>query len=72
VTDDSAQPVLRVVHGGELSAEELVALTVAVVARGAATEEVRDAPTSRWADRRGRLRQPLHPGPGRWVASARH
>jgi hypothetical protein len=65
--DAAAQPpFLRVVHGGEPTAEELTALVVALSARGPA-----DAPPARslWADRSAALRRPLRAGPGAWRAS---
>ncbi|RZQ62760.1 acyl-CoA carboxylase subunit epsilon [Amycolatopsis suaedae] len=68
------QPLLRVVRGNPDDVE-LAALT-AVVAAAAAGEAsaangpARPRPTSRWADRAANLRQPPHPGPGAWRASA--
>jgi hypothetical protein len=80
VSDESSdatpeRPALRVVHGGEPTAEELAALTVVLAARAGAAGHGgtprRAAPRSRWADRR-RLRRPtLEPGPGGWLGSAR-
>jgi hypothetical protein len=72
--DESAEPTvpfLRVIRGGEPTAEETAALVTAlsvVAGRGGSVEE---APQSQWASRRAGLRRPLHPGPGAWVASAR-
>jgi hypothetical protein len=73
VTSAEGQPpLLRVVHGGEPTAEELAALVAAVTAATA----VGDAPPrsgrpGRWADRGSLLRQPLVAGRGAWVRSAR-
>ena len=70
-TGVEARPFLRVVRGGEPTAEETAALVTAlslVAARGRSGDE---RPPSQWASRQAALRQPLHPGPGSWVASAR-
>ena len=67
-----SEPVLRVVKG-DPSPEELAALVAVVSARAAAaaaapTEEPQRA--SDWASYWRNVRRPLHPGPGRWRASA--
>jgi hypothetical protein len=72
MTQDSAPgqpPTLVVVHGGAPEADELAALVVALNTVAAPTG--RAGSTSLWHDRRARLRRPLRPGPGQWVASAR-
>jgi hypothetical protein len=53
-TEPATAPLLRVVHGGDPTAEELAAL-VAVVATSA-TADPSPPPRSRWADRRAMLR----------------
>ena len=63
-------PLLRVIRGGEPTAEELAAL-VAAITTATATAESEPPRRSRWNDRAGHLRRPLHPGPGAWVAAAR-
>jgi hypothetical protein len=76
VTDDDAStpeqavPLLRVVHGGEPTPEEVAALVAAVQLRRAAQATAAEIPVSRWASRRALLRRPLAPGPGAWAASA--
>lgn len=68
--DDQPPPTLRVVHGGDLTPDELAALVVALNTAGRTARE----PTIRrsgWADRRALVRRPLEHGPGRWAASAR-
>ena len=73
-TDDGAAqqpPLLRVVHGGEPSPEEVAALVAAIQLRRAATAPPAEIRASRWASRRALLRSPLASGPGAWVASAR-
>ena len=65
-------PLLRVVHGGEPTAEEVAALVAAVQLRQAAAAATEATPLpSRWASHRDLLRTPLAPGPGAWVASTR-
>jgi hypothetical protein len=64
-------PLLRVVHGGEPTAEEVAALVAAVQLRQAASADPAAAPPSRWASRRDLLRRPLASGPGAWLAGAR-
>jgi hypothetical protein len=65
-------PVLEVV-AGDPSAEELAALTVALVAAlaapGPAGQSGRSSPG--WADRSSMMNAPLRPGPGAWRRSAR-
>ena len=65
-------PVLEVVAGVP-SAEELAALTVALVAAlaapGPAGQSGRSSPG--WADRSSMMNAPLRPGPGAWRRSAR-
>ena len=68
--DQSRAPLLRVVGGGQPTDEELAAL-VSAVATLAAAGDRQKTPPSRWNDRQGQLRRPLHPGPGAWVAAAR-
>ena len=68
--EPASPPLLRVVHGGEPSAEELAALVVALAAM-AADDPPPAASRTGWSDRRAMLRRPLDHGPGRWVASAR-
>lgn len=74
-TDDgeAVRPLLRVIRGGEPTAEETAALVtvLASLAARAGAGAAEPTPPSRWASRRSALRQPLHPGPGAWVASAR-
>jgi hypothetical protein len=64
-------PLLRVLRG-EPTDEELAALVVALLARGApATAPGAEAgPPSGWRDRTATLRAPLPAGPGAWRASA--
>jgi hypothetical protein len=74
VTDDSPEPqppLLRVIHGGEPTAEETAALVTAVAALAARTADEPQAAPSQWASRQAGLRRPLHPGPGAWVAGTR-
>lgn len=69
-SDDQPQrPLLRIVRGTP-DEHELAALTavVAGMAAGAAEPEPPQQ-HSRWADPHGRLRRPLHPGPGAWRGS---
>jgi Acyl-CoA carboxylase epsilon subunit len=66
-SDERVRPLLRVVRGNP-SPEELAALIAVVSARGAAVEEPPPPARSLWAA--PSLRQPLHPGPGAWRASA--
>ena len=70
-SEGSERPLLRVIAGGEPTAEEVAALVAAVASMTATTEQTRAANKSRWADRAAALRRPLHPGPGAWQASAR-
>jgi hypothetical protein len=64
-------PVLRVVKG-DPSPEELAALVAVIAARAAAVPA--PAPdtdrASDWATYWRHAKRPLHPGPGRWRASA--
>jgi len=61
--------LLRVVGGGEPTAEELAAIVVALTSR---TIGKQPAPVrSRWADRGAAVRRPLQHGRGAWKASAR-
>jgi hypothetical protein len=71
VSDDVARPTLRVIHGGEPTAEEIAALTagLAVVAARSRQAQTR-AVGSHWASHERALRKPLVPGPGAWRASA--
>jgi hypothetical protein len=62
---DAAAPILRVVKG-DPSPEELV-----VTARAAAPAPAPDTQrASDWATYWRHAKRPLHPGPGRWRASA--
>ncbi|MBV9293445.1 MAG: acyl-CoA carboxylase subunit epsilon [Frankiales bacterium] len=67
--------LLRVVRGGEPTAEEVAALVAAVTAVSAGSALSAGAGAARagrgWGSRAARLRVPLHPGPGAWVASGR-
>jgi hypothetical protein len=66
------RPALRVVGGGEPTAEELAALTVVLATRAGRSDAGGPPPArSRWADRRRLLRAALEPGPAGWLASAR-
>jgi hypothetical protein len=70
------RPVLRVVAGGEPTAEELAALVLAVTAASAARPgggtTARDGRRrGGWADRSAGLRRPLRAGADGWRASAR-
>jgi hypothetical protein len=70
MSEDTPRPVLRIVRG-EPSDAELAALLAVVAARSAAPAEPEAEVPSAWRDRAALLRQPLHPGPGAWRASAR-
>jgi hypothetical protein len=70
-SDGTDRPLLRIVAGGEPTAEEVAALVAAVASLTTDTEQTREANISRWADRAAALRRPPHPGPGAWRASAR-
>jgi len=65
-----AQPGLRIVAGGEPTAEELAALVVAVAAATRSAAGADPAPADRrrggWADRSAGLRRPLRAGAGAW------
>ena len=63
------RPVLRVVAGGEPTAEEMAALVLAVTAVTAAASRSGVDPSRRrggWADRSSGLRRPLRAGVGAW------
>jgi Acyl-CoA carboxylase epsilon subunit len=65
-----SEPVLRVVKG-DPSPEELAALVAVVSARAAAPPTAPDpGRASDWATYWRHAKRPLHPGPGRWRASA--
>ncbi|ONI78497.1 hypothetical protein BWI15_01085 [Kribbella sp. ALI-6-A] len=67
---DAAAPILRVVKG-DPSPEELAALVAVVSARAAAPAPAPDTQrASDWATYWRHAKRPLHPGPGRWRASA--
>ena len=67
----TGRPVLRVVRGNP-TPEELVALTVVLVARsGSAVGRQPARPRSGWVERAAQLRRPPSPGPGAWVRSGR-
>jgi len=63
-------PLLRVVHGGDPTAEEIAALVAAFAGRGDHAEPAQPR-RSGWADRAWLLRRSLRHGPGRWAASGR-
>ena len=65
------EPVLRVVKG-DPTPEELAALIAVVTARAAAAPapESSQPHASDWSSYWRNVRRPLHPGPGRWRASA--
>jgi Acyl-CoA carboxylase epsilon subunit len=65
-----APTLLRIVAGGEPTAEEVAAL-VAALAAAAAPSGAAPVAASAWTDRRGQLRRPLAPAPGAWRASGR-
>jgi hypothetical protein len=63
-------PILRVVKG-DPSPEELATLVAVVTARAAAPAPAPDTQrASDWATYWRHAKRPLHPGPGRWRASA--
>ncbi|ADB30539.1 hypothetical protein Kfla_1438 [Kribbella flavida DSM 17836] len=67
---DDGTAILRVVKG-DPSAEELAALVAVVSARAAAPPASADPDrASDWATYWRTRQRPLHPGPGRWRASA--
>jgi hypothetical protein len=70
-TAEQRRALFRVVRG-EPDDAELAALTVvlAAAATGGPASTGPARRTSCWADRQAALRQPLHPGPGAWKASA--
>ena len=72
MTASPDQPRLRVLHGGEPSAEELAALvvTVAAVSRRRAAAGGTDPGAGREL-RESALRRHIEPGPDAWRASAR-
>ncbi|GAA1556582.1 acyl-CoA carboxylase subunit epsilon [Kribbella sancticallisti] len=65
------EPVLRVVKG-DPTPEELAALVAVVSARAAAVPapEPSQSQAGDWSAYWRNVRRPLHPGPGRWRASA--
>jgi hypothetical protein len=64
------QPILQVVKG-EPTPEELVALVAVIAARSTATAVPAEPDrASNWATYWRNARQPFHPGPGQWRASA--
>jgi acyl-CoA carboxylase epsilon subunit len=64
------QPVLRVVKG-DPTAEELAALVAVVSARAASAAPTAEPDrASDWPTYWRNAKRPLHPGPGRWRASA--
>ena len=65
------RPFLRVVAGGEPTAEETAALVAVLTVVSASAGSDDPPPPSLWASREAALRPPLRPGPGAWVASAR-
>lgn len=75
--ESGPSPALRIVGGGEPTAEELAALTIAVAAapaaRAAGTQPAGEPGRRRggWADRSAGLRRPLRAGAGAWRHSAR-
>jgi len=64
-------PVLRIAKG-DPTPEELAALIAVISARAAATPAAPSGPphASNWATYWRNHTRPLHPGPGRWRASA--
>jgi hypothetical protein len=70
-SSEPQRPLLRVIHGGEPTAEETAALVMAVTLLSSSGAGSAEPAPSRWASREAALRRPLHPGPGAWVASAR-
>jgi hypothetical protein len=68
-TDDQQPPMLRVVHGGEPTSEEIAALVVALESRRASPTG--PAQRSAWSDRAGSLRRPLARGADAWRTSGR-
>lgn len=65
-----SEPVVRVVKG-DPTAEELAALVAVVTARSTAPAVPAEPQrASNWATYWRNARQPLHPGPGQWRASA--
>ena len=67
---DGSRPDLSIVRGTP-TPEELVALVVALSARGGQLEPTAPAAArSQWAAKSRQLRPPLFPGPGAWRASA--
>jgi hypothetical protein len=69
VTDEASRPALRVVSGGEPTADELAALVVALTMRPV---DARPASTrAAWSDRRQVLRKPLQHGVDAWRWSLR-
>jgi hypothetical protein len=65
---EADRPLLRVVRGTPDDVE-LAALTAVVAALASRTEETPAPRTSLWADRAGRQRGMLRPGPGAWRAA---
>jgi hypothetical protein len=65
----SREPALRVVRG-DASPEEIAALVAVLLSVPGDDESPRARARSAWADRSGRLRRPLRPGPGAWRRSA--
>ncbi|TWD82061.1 acyl-CoA carboxylase epsilon subunit-like protein [Kribbella amoyensis] len=64
------QPVLRVVKG-DPTPEELAALVAVVTARATAVPAAPEPDRAGdWATYWRTAKRPLHPGPGRWRASA--
>ncbi|HEX2418329.1 MAG TPA: acyl-CoA carboxylase subunit epsilon [Micromonosporaceae bacterium] len=66
----SDHPRLRVVRG-DPTPEELAALTVVLAVTMSQPADPVPPPRSLWRDRGRLMRQPTHPGPGAWRASAR-
>jgi len=65
-------PVLRVVRG-DLTPEEIAALSTVLIARAASAAADAQPPpraAAGWADRASLLRRPVSAGPGAWHASA--
>jgi Acyl-CoA carboxylase epsilon subunit len=68
-TPEERRAAFRIVRG-EPTDEEVAALTVVLAAATAsATTTAPAAVRDRWSDPAGRLRVPLHPGPGAWKTS---
>jgi predicted DNA-binding transcriptional regulator YafY len=70
---DQPPPMLRVVHGGEPTPEELAALvaTLGALAAAGPGDDSAETRLQAWSARADALRRPLRPGPGAWRAAGR-